>query len=60
MGRKLIAHALERTGELSLEVYIANAQAMRFYSALGFREISRRDVDDSGLPFPNATLHLTI
>ncbi|RIV82556.1 GNAT family N-acetyltransferase [Aurantiacibacter xanthus] len=58
IGRKLIAHALDQTGELTLEVYIANTQAMAFYRKLGFRELSRRDIDDSGLPFPNATLRL--
>ncbi len=58
VGRKLIAHALARKGELSLEVYTANEQAVRFYRALGFNEVSRRDVDDFGFPFPNATLRL--
>lgn len=58
VGRKLIAHALDRKGELSLEVYTANEQAVRFYTSLGFREVSRRDVDDFGYPFQNAALHL--
>lgn len=57
-GRKLIAHALDQKGELTLEVYTANEQAVRFYASLGFRELSRRDVDDFGYPFPNAALHL--
>jgi ribosomal protein S18 acetylase RimI-like enzyme len=58
VGRRLIAHALEKTGDLSLEVYTANEQAVLFYRALGFREVSRREVDDFGYPFPNATLRL--
>ncbi|WP_321333672.1 GNAT family N-acetyltransferase [Breoghania sp.] len=58
IGRRLISHALERKGELSLEVYTANEQAVRFYATLGFQEMSRRDVDDFGLPFPNAALFL--
>lgn len=58
IGRKLIAHALDRNGELSLEVYTANTQAVRFYTLLGFSEVSRRDADDSGYPFQNASLHL--
>lgn len=58
IGRRLIDHALNLKGELSLEVYTANAQAMRFYSALGFREVSRRPLDDEGYPFENAKLHL--
>lgn len=58
IGRRLIAHALDRKGALSLEVYTRNAQALRFYGSLGFREISRRPTDDAGLPFENAHLRL--
>jgi len=58
IGRKLIAHALALKGELSLEVYIANEQAVRFYRSLGFTELSRRSVDDFGYPYPNAALRL--
>ena len=57
-GRKLVAHALARKGVLSLEVYTANEQAVRFYTSLGFNEVSRRDVDDFGYPYQNAALHL--
>lgn len=56
IGRKLIADALARKGELSLEVYTENEQAVRFYEKLGFQEISRRAIDDLGFPFPNAAL----
>ncbi|AWD20885.1 GNAT family N-acetyltransferase [Pseudogemmobacter blasticus] len=58
IGRKLIADALARKGELSLEVYTENEQAVRFYIALGFQEVSRRAIDDFGFPFPNVTLSL--
>jgi len=58
IGRKLIADALARKGELSLEVYTDNEQAVRFYKQLGFQEISRRAIDDFGFPFPNAALTL--
>lgn len=58
IGRRLIAHALDLKGELSLEVYTANEQAMRFYRSLGFFEVSRRSTDDDGLPFENARLSL--
>jgi ribosomal protein S18 acetylase RimI-like enzyme len=47
-----------RKGELSLEVYTQNEQAVRFYTALGFLEVSRRSADDEGLPFENAHLRL--
>jgi len=56
IGRRLIAHALDLKGELSLEVYTANEQAMRFYRSLGFLEVSHRSTDDDGLPFENARL----
>lgn len=58
IGRQLIADAMARKGELSLEVYTENEQAVRFYNRLGFHEMSRRDIDDFGFPFPNATLTL--
>lgn len=58
IGRVLIAQALALKGELSLEVYLENKQAVHFYQSLGFQEVSRREVDDSGYPFPNASLHL--
>lgn len=58
IGRTLIADAMARTGELSLEVYTENEQAVGFYRALGFQEVSRRAVDDFGFPFPNATLNM--
>ena len=58
VGRMLVAHALERKEKLSLEVYTQNRQAVRFYTALGFREVSRRPFDDQGLPFENAHLEI--
>ncbi|HCO55799.1 MAG TPA: GNAT family N-acetyltransferase [Pelagibacterium sp.] len=58
IGRHLVAHALSLKGELSLEVYTRNLQAMDFYSALGFQELSRRPTDDEGYPFENARLRL--
>ena len=58
IGRRLIARALDLKGELSLEVYTANAQAVSFYAALGFREVSRRPTDDEGLPFETALLRV--
>ena len=59
VGRKLIAFALERKGELALDVYSANEQAFRFYLSLGFEEVSRRPFDDEGLPFELTHLRLT-
>lgn len=58
IGRQLIACAMDKKGELSLEVYTRNEQAVRFYASLGFQEVSRRPADDEGLPFENAHFHL--
>ncbi|WP_426123288.1 GNAT family N-acetyltransferase [Pararhizobium sp. PWRC1-1] len=58
IGRTLITHAVDRKGALSLEVYTENEQAMRFYTAFGFVEVSRRANDDEGFPFQNAHLRL--
>ncbi len=58
IGRRLIVKALDLKGKLLLEVYTANEQAVRFYRSVGFTELSRRDVDDFGFPYPNATLQL--
>ena len=57
-GRALVQQALSLKGELSLEVYTANDQAFGFYRSLGFEEISRRPVDDEGLPFENSLMQL--
>lgn len=56
VGRRLVTHAATLKGELMLEVYTANSSAVSFYTAMGFAEISRRDVDDDGLPLENARL----
>lgn len=57
-GRVLVSHALSLKGELCLEVYTANTQALGFYKSLGFEELSRRAQDDEGLPFENACMRL--
>lgn len=59
IGRALIAHALNLKGALMLEVYTENAQAVTFYRALGFTELSKRAMDDDGLPFETVRMHLT-
>ena len=58
IGRRLIAHALNRKGKLELEVYTDNRQAMAFYIRLGFQELSRRSRDDEGYAFENARMRL--
>lgn len=58
IGRTLVAHALELKGELMLEVYTSNGQALAFYQSLGFKEQSRRAEDDEGMPFENVQMLL--
>lgn len=58
IGRQLISHALALKGELELEVYADNQQAVAFYARLGFQELSRRPRDDEGYAFENARLRL--
>ncbi|MFF2324368.1 GNAT family N-acetyltransferase [Agrobacterium sp. NPDC058088] len=58
IGRNLVSHALRLKGELSLEAYTENVQAMGFYRAIGFQELSRRSTDDEGYSFENARLRL--
>ena len=58
IGRALLDQARARCGALDLEVYVENPRALRLYLAYGFREISRRAVDDEGLPHANIHLRL--
>ncbi len=58
IGARLIAQARLLRGDLVLEAYTANAGAMRFYAAQGFRETARKPVDAEGLPFETARLIL--
>ncbi|WP_127145404.1 GNAT family N-acetyltransferase [Pelagibacterium montanilacus] len=59
IGRQLISFALYLKGQLELEVYTDNRQAVTFYTRLGFQELSRRRLDDEGYAFENARLRLT-
>lgn len=58
IGSRLVSQALTLKGELTLEVYTQNVQAMGFYRSLGFQELSRRSADDEGYPYENARLCL--
>lgn len=58
-GRALISDALRRKGLLEVEVYAANPCARAFYSACGFVETGRRDIDDHGRALPLIRMTLT-
>src|SRR5215471_10794020 len=56
-GRRLVAHAQQlRGGALTVEVNEENAEARRFYEALGFVVVGRSELDGTGRPHP--LLHL--
>lgn len=55
-GRRLVAYALARHPELSVDVNEQNPQARRFYEACGFVVVGRSPTDDAGRPYP--ILHL--
>ena len=56
IGRALVARALENGPVLTVDVNEQNRAARAFYRRLGFREVGRSALDDSGCPFP--LLHL--
>jgi putative acetyltransferase len=55
-GRRLLDHAHELKGELTVDVNEQNPAAVRFYEACGFVVEGRSELDDAGRPFP--LLHL--
>jgi putative acetyltransferase len=52
IGRALLADAAGRLGRLTLEVYVANADARAFYDRCGFVVVERREADEDGRPWP--------
>jgi putative acetyltransferase len=51
-GRRLIRHAQELRGELTVAVNEQNAAARRFYETCGFVVEGRSELDGAGRPFP--------
>lgn len=58
IGKKLIEFALVDLGATFVDVNEQNPQAVGFYEHIGFKIISRSDLDDCGRPFP--ILHMEI
>jgi putative acetyltransferase len=52
LGRRFVAEAASRAGNLEVEVNAQNRQAVGFYEALGFGVISSTPVDGDGRPYP--------
>jgi putative acetyltransferase len=57
-GRRLVRHAQELRGELTVDVNEQNPSAHRFYEACGFVVDGRSELDDAGRPFP--LLHMRL
>jgi putative acetyltransferase len=57
-GRRLVRHAQELHGELTVDVNEQNPAACRFYEACGFVVEGRSELDSSGRPFP--LLHMRL
>ncbi|HKB38534.1 MAG TPA: acetyltransferase [Gemmataceae bacterium] len=57
-GRRLVRHAQELHGELTVDVNEQNPAACRFYEACGFVVEGRSELDGTGRPFP--LLHMRL
>jgi putative acetyltransferase len=57
-GQRLVQHARELRGELTVDVNEQNAAACRFYEACGFVIEGRSERDSTGRPFP--LLHMRL
>ncbi len=56
VGRALVDHAASLSDGLTVDVNEQNEGACAFYRKLGFHQMGRSELDDSGRPFP--ILHL--
>jgi putative acetyltransferase len=57
-GRRLIRHAQQLKGELTVDVNEQNPAACRFYEACGFVVEGRSELDHAGRPYP--LLHMRL
>jgi putative acetyltransferase len=57
-GRRLVWHAQELRGELTVDVNEQNPAARQFYEACGFVVEGRSELDSDGRPFP--LLHMRL
>jgi putative acetyltransferase len=57
-GRRLVQHARDLHGELTVDVNEQNEAARNFYQACGFVVEGRSELDDQGRPYP--LLHMRL
>ena len=58
VGRRLVAHAIDRQGAARVDVNEQNAQALGFYQRVGFVVPGRSPLDGQGKPYP--LLHMVL
>ena len=58
VGRRLVAHAIDRQGAARVDVNEQNAQALGFYQRMGFVVTGRSPLDGQGKPYP--LLHMVL
>lgn len=58
VGTALLDFAVKIKGCIEVEVNEQNPQARNFYKKYGFKEVSRRETDDRGRPYPLIHLEL--
>ena len=59
VGRKLLTHAVDAYGAVTLDVNEQNDQAVGFYQRMGFEVVGRSDLDSTGKPYPLLHMQLT-
>lgn len=59
-GRRLVQHAQQLHGEITVDVNEQNPAAYAFYRACGFVLEGRSELDDTGRPFPLLHLRLAV
>ncbi|MCF7743670.1 acetyltransferase [Aeromonas veronii] len=58
VGRLLVAHAIEQSGAMQVDVNEQNEQAVGFYLKMGFTVTGRSPLDGQGKPYP--LLHMAL
>ncbi len=56
IGRRLVQHAMQVQGAMTVDVNEQNQQAVGFYRHMGFEVVGRSALDSTGRPYP--LLHL--
>ena len=60
IGSRLLAHAIQLKGSLTVDVNEQNQKAVGFYQHYGFEQVGRSELDTSGRPFPLLHFQLNV